>query len=164
VQRDPFPRVVTDAGTRIETAGWIDIPRAGENGMRIRQVRWMLAALAALELSGCGMQGRSRDGRYGKPEPPATVLAVNQNFADINLFVVHAGVRTRLGTVTGLSSRRFRIPRTVPLTAASLQILAAPIGSRQTYLSPPVQARPGGSIDLTLGSSLNQSSVAVWDP
>jgi len=125
---------------------------------------WMHAALAlGMSTAACALPGRSASDKpsYGKPVPRASVLVANHNFSDITLYAVQSGSRIRLGMVTGLTTRRLPIPRSVALMSDEVRILADPIGGSQTYLSPPVRVQPGQSLDLTLGASLNLSSLAV---
>lgn len=127
--------------------------------------RWIrtLLALAMTAAAGCA-SGEGRKRPMGKPAPPAVLVVANHNFADVNVYVVQSGMRARLGTVTGLSTRRFPLPREVMASVADVRLFADPIGGAQTYLSPPVRVRPGQSLELNLGASLNLSSLAVWDP
>jgi hypothetical protein len=130
--------------------------------MRTRQ--WTRMALAlAIAGAACAPVGGSGKRSFGKPAPPAVMVVSNHNFADMNLYVVQSGMRVRLGTVTGLTTRRFSLPREVTRNVSDLRIFADPIGGSQTYLSPPVRVHPGQSLELTLGASLNLSSLAVWN-
>jgi hypothetical protein len=127
--------------------------------------RWTRMALAlALAVSACALPGKKQ--RYGKAavEVPAVVRVRNQNYADINVYLVQTGMRRRLGTVPGLSTQRFTVPRDVPLEAADIRLLADPIGGSGTYLSPAVQVHPGQEMDLVIAASLHLSSLAVWNP
>lgn len=130
--------------------------------MRMRQ--WSRTALALwIACAACARGGASEKPSLGKPAPGAMVVVANHNFADINLYVVQSGMRVRLGTVTGLTTQRLRLPREVTRTVADLRIFADPIGGAQTYLSPPVRVHPGQSLELVLAASLNLSSLAVWN-
>lgn len=129
--------------------------------MRTRQ--WTRAALALLiACTACARGGREKPS-LGKPAPPAMIVVANHNFADMNLYVVQSGMRMRLGTVTGLTRQRFRLPREVTRNVADIRIFADPIGGSQTYLSPAVRVHPGQSLELILGANLNLSSLAVWN-
>lgn len=130
--------------------------------MKTRQ--WTRAALALLiACAACARGGGSLKQPFGKPAPAPMMVVANHNFADMNLYLVQSGMRVRLGTVTGLTRQRFRLPREVTRNVADLRIFADPIGGSQTYLSPPVRLHPGQSLELILGASLNLSSLAVWN-
>lgn len=127
--------------------------------------QWTRGALAmALALSACALPGKKQ--RYGKApvEVPAVVRVANQNYSDINVYVVQSGMRRRLGTVTGMSTQRFTLPRDIPLETMDIRLLADPIGGTGTYLSPAVQVHPGQEMDLTVAAALHLSSLAVWNP
>ncbi|HEX6039702.1 hypothetical protein [Longimicrobium sp.] len=125
---------------------------------------WMRAALVLwISAAGCATAGgRGTKPSLGKRTPPPMVVVANQNFLDMNLYVVQSGVRARLGMVTGLSTQRFRLPRDMNGDMADVRIFADPVGSSQGYLSPPVRVRPGQSLELTIGATLSLSSLAVW--
>lgn len=58
----------------------------------------------------------------GIPADNAATLRVdNQAFLDVNIYVLRSGQRTRLGTVTALSTRTFALPRSVVGTAVRVQ-------------------------------------------
>lgn len=130
--------------------------------MKTRQ--WTRVALVlAMAAGACAPGGTGKQRPVGKPAPPTLVVVANRNFLDMNLYVVQSGMRVRLGTVTGLSTQRFRLPREVARHTGDLRLFADAIGGPQSYLSPPVSVRPGQSLELTLGASLNLSSLAVWN-
>src|SRR5215207_8963119 len=52
---------------------------------------------------------RAAPGLAPAGRPPVTVEVVNQNRADVNLYVLRGGTRTRLGTVVAGGSRTFRL-------------------------------------------------------
>jgi hypothetical protein len=125
-----------------------------------------MSLVLALGVAGCASPGGSPNrSSLDKPvtEAPATVRVSNHNFSDVTVYVVQSGMRSRLGMVTGLTTRRFRMPMGMSTDAGDVRIYADPIGGSQGYLSPPVRVRPGQALDLTLGAILNLSSLAVWD-
>src|SRR2546425_12529026 len=77
------------------------------------------ARLARAMLSGgCGHAGKS-----GSPEPqaPTTLKVRNQNFLDMDVFVLREGQRIRLGMVPGLSSQAFTIPADIVRSSPQLR-------------------------------------------
>jgi hypothetical protein len=130
--------------------------------MTMRQ--WARAALV-LALGACAIpqeEGSKRS--YGKRDPGPLVRVTNHNYLDVNLYVVQAGTRWRLGTVTGNSARNFRVPPDRTLETAEIRIQADPIGGVATYLSQPVYLRRGQEMDLIIGPSMPLSSLAVSEP
>lgn len=97
------------------------------------------------------------------PRRAATTVEVqNNNWLDMVVYVVRSGARVRLGMVTSMSKESFRVPDSAMAPASSLHLEAHPIGSNQSFVAPPVQARPGQRIDLTIQNHLAISSVTVW--
>jgi len=109
-------------------------------------MRGVLLALALLS-AGC-----SHAVNAGPPEPEArtTVRVDNRNFLDMNVFVLRAGQRIRLGTVTGLSSQVFTIPPDIVRSSPQLQFELHPIGGRGNPRTETISVQPGDEIDLTI--------------
>ncbi len=110
-----------------------------------RYVALLLLVMGAF--SGCSRSARA-------PREPLTaetaVRVENRNFADMNIFVIRAGQRIRLGTVTGLSTRVLEIPRSVMAGPTPLQFLADPIGSNRTPISQEITVQPGDEVGLVI--------------
>jgi hypothetical protein len=111
----------------------------------------MRAALFALALVsvGCGpgLQSGSTD-----PEPRTTLRVVNQNFLDMNVYVLRGGQRLRLGTVTGLTTQVLVIPATIA-RSSPLQFEVHGIGGRGNPRSETISVQPGDEIRLTIPPS-----------
>ncbi|OLD51550.1 MAG: hypothetical protein AUI63_00710 [Gemmatimonadetes bacterium 13_1_40CM_2_60_3] len=109
----------------------------------------MRSALLALALLSAGC---SHAVRSGPPEPrPQTTLKVdNQNFLDMVVYVLRAGQRIRLGTVTGLSSQVFTIPPDIVRSSPQLQFELHPIGGRGNPRSETISVQPGDEVVLTI--------------
>jgi len=122
--------------------------------------QWVRLTLV-LAIGAAGCAGREKPG-LGKPAPPAVVNVANNNYADVTVYLVHAGQRRRLGTVTGLSRQAFTLPRSAH--TRELYLLADPVGGARSYLSPAVHVRAGEAVDLRLHPTLSLSSVSVWGP
>jgi hypothetical protein len=114
-----------------------------------RKASTMSGALVALALlsAGCGQAVKS-----GPPEPQTrTTLKVdNHNFLDIDVFVVRAGQRIRLGTVTGLSSQVFAIPPDIVRSSPQLQFELHAIGGRGNPRTETISVQPGDEVELTV--------------
>jgi hypothetical protein len=114
-----------------------------------RKASTMRGALLALALlcAACGHAGKSGP---PEPEPRTTVKVDNHNFLDMNVFVLGAGQRIRLGTVTGLSSQVFTIPAYLVRSAPQLEFELHPIGGRGNSRSETISVRPGDEVELTV--------------
>lgn len=125
-----------------------------------------LALVLALGTAACASARGPEKPRLGKEPvvPRAVVHVSNNNFADVTVYVVQSGMRLRLGTVTGLSEQRFRLPRRFAVDAGDLVLVADPIGGFQAYRSPAVRVQAGGKVDLRVHPTLSMSTVSVWGP
>lgn len=103
----------------------------------------VLLAVAALA---CAPQ-QSESGRTAPA--PATVQVDNQAFLDVNVYALRSGQRIRLGTVTGLSTRTFVIPRTL-VGGALVRFQADFIGSGRAPVSEEMVIWAGDSVELTI--------------
>lgn len=84
----------------------------------------------------------------------------NQNFYDMDLYVVSEGLATRIGDVTGNSTGHFVLdPSFFPTN--EIRIIATPVGGNGRASSGPLNVGPGQSINFTIGSLLRQSSATV---
>ena len=93
------------------------------------------------------------------PESAIGVQVKNNNFLDMDVYAVAEGMPTRLGTVTGNSSRSFVIDPS--FATRDLRIIATPIGGNGRAGTGAVLASPGQTIVFTIGSTLSSSSVYV---
>jgi hypothetical protein len=80
----------------------------------LRFVRFAAApALLAAFTVGCFIFGRGKPGQEPAVNVPEGEIApniVNHNYLDVVIYVLHHGVRTRVGTVTGSTSAVFLLP------------------------------------------------------
>lgn len=93
----------------------------------------------------------------------ATVVVENRNWSDMTVYAVHGGMRYRLGTVTSMTTARFRLPERSMVTTQALRLVADPIGSSTGYVSQGVQVYPGQQVAFTIQNHLAISSVAVFN-
>ena len=120
------------------------------------------AALAALFLSAC----------MGPP-PPRFIIGggevsreirievVNDNYADMNIFVMGNGSNFRLGDVTGKTTATFTLNPDQISPSLGLRFLADPVGSREAFLSDAVTVQPGSIVVLNIHPDLPQSFVIL---
>jgi hypothetical protein len=88
------------------------------------------------------------------------VRVENNNFADMDVYVVSEGIASRLGTVTGNSTQQFVLNRSF-IPAQDLRIVATPIGGNGRASSGPILVQPGQEIDFTINPLLRASSASV---
>ncbi len=83
-------------------------------------------------------------------QPRTTVEIINNNFYDMNIFIIRSGQRIRLGNVRGNGSRVLTIPAYVADTGGSFRFLADPIGSNRGPISQEMFINPGDEVRLTI--------------
>lgn len=99
----------------------------------------VIPACASLRQSGPVVEGE-----------PTTVEVRNQNFLDMNVYVLNGGQRVRLGTVTGLSTRTLELPSSMVFGSATVRFEMNPIGSSARPISQEITVREGDQIVLTI--------------
>jgi hypothetical protein len=92
----------------------------------------------------------------------APVLKVeNNNWMDVDVYLVRNGEPFPLGTVSGPGEGHLVLPSLATTPGAQVQILVLPIGGADDYLSPTLLVNPGDVLHLTVENSLDLSSVSV---
>src|SRR3989442_593471 len=114
-----------------------------------RKASTMRGALLALALLSAGCSQALKP-RPSEPQPQTTLKVDNQNFLDMVVYVLRAGQRIRLGTVTGLSSQVFTIPPDIVRSSPQLQFELHPIGGRGNPRSETISVQPGDEVVLTI--------------
>jgi hypothetical protein len=117
---------------------------------------------ATMSTLGLGATGCSRTGQAAGEVAPTSAIGLrvrNNNFLDVDVYAVSAGLATRLGTVTGNSSRNFVLDAS--LATPDLRIVATPIGGNGRASTGQVLVSPGQTIDFTIGSILQNSTVII---
>ncbi len=120
----------------------------------------MLAALAPV---GCGRTagGTSEASTLAPVAGNATVVVQNDNFADVDVFVVRGGdVLARLGMVNGESTATFTVdPSLFP--TGRLSLIARPIGGVGAARSGPLVVDGGETVTFTISPDLQASMATV---
>lgn len=123
--------------------------------------RLRLVATFAVLLAACS-RNKANDDFYPRADP-IPVHVQNENFLDMNVFVVSSGVSRRLGLVTGNSAADFKIQWSI-VNGQSISLTATPIGGRGSAGSGALNVSPGQMIDFKIGSVLRQSTATVRQP
>lgn len=130
--------------------------------MRNQLSRLATAAALSLTVAACAGGPSVQNGPL-PPDGEATKVEVrNNNWSDMNVYVERSGMRQRLGTVTSMSVKSFRVPKAFLSTSGSVRLVADPIGSRQQHITSPVQVWPGQTVAFTIENHMAISSVSVW--
>jgi hypothetical protein len=128
---------------------------------------WLAAALAVLLVSGpaCFVLNRGPGANRPEvdiPEGEIALSVTNHNYLDVVVYVVHHGVQTRVGTVTGSSSTVFSLPVRLLGQGREIQLLGDAIGSDAFARTDILVVQRGQYIEWTLETDLRRSSVGVF--
>ena len=121
-----------------------------------------VVSFATISSFGLGATSCSRSGEAAGEVAPTSAVGLrvrNNNFLDMDIYAVSAGLATRLGTVTGNSSRNFVLDPS--LATPDLRIVATPIGGNGRASTGQVLVSPGQTIDFTIGAVLQNSTVFI---
>ena len=118
-------------------------------------------ALAALLVPGCATGGSADPDRGERDADSAvTVLVENRNWQDATIYVTGGSQRLRLGLVTSMASRRFRIPSD-QVHPGGLELVAELVGSTDRKGTGLLVTSAGDRIYWTLQTQLDVSTVHV---
>ena len=136
-----------------------------ERSVRVLRLRAALVALLAVSPA-CFVFNRGNKAErlpaFDVPEGEIALTVTNHNYLDVVVYVLHDGQETRVGTVTGSSSRVFFIPVRLLGLGHELQLLGDPIGSTDYARTQTLVIQPGQYIEWTLETDLRRSSVGVF--
>ncbi len=133
-------------------------------GLRI--VRFAAApGLLAACTAGCFIFGRGNpvpQPAVNVPEGEIALNVVNHNYLDVVIYVVHDGVRTRVGMATGSSATMVFLPARLLGQGREIQLRGYAIGSNDYAITQILVVQPGQLIEWTLETDLRRSSVGVF--
>lgn len=126
----------------------------------MRNIRHFCAVLCAATLLAACASGRNRVS--SNPElQPISLSVTNQNWLDVDVFVLNGNTRYRIGQVGGNGSATLSIPSSLVVNG-QVQLLADPIGSNDIYTSDMITVAPDEKVQLTVAPRMRMSSFAVW--
>ena len=114
--------------------------------------------------AGCVRHPQTEDDQQASVKAdPIHIHVRNENFLDMNVYVIVNGVSRRLGTVTGNGAGDFTVDWGITI-GQSISIQAVPIGGRGSANSGQLSIGLGQVIDFTVAPVLRQSTVSVHEP
>lgn len=118
----------------------------------------VLSMVLALASAGChrGSFANAPAGTQGS----VGLVVQNQNFYDMDLYVVSEGLATRVGSVGGNSTATFTLDPSF-LPSSDLRVIATPVGGNGRASSGPLSVGPGQTINFTIAPVLRQSSATI---
>lgn len=90
------------------------------------------------------------------------MTVINNHWSDVAVYLVSGPMRTRLGSVTAMGKGEFAIPRAYVVGVSEITVRADPLGSKDSFVSPPIQVFPGARVELNLAPRLAASYFAVY--
>jgi len=123
-----------------------------------------LALLAASSFGAQAVAAQEAETEQSQVETRASdgsveVQVLNHNWSDVRVYALRGGQRYRIGTVTALTSAVLRIPGNLQPDVFGVQLLAVPIGARDTHVSPVVDVIEGERLLWSLENNLDLSSL-----
>jgi hypothetical protein len=141
-----------------------DSPREGREAAMFRRIAMAIGAvgLAAAVVIPTRAYAQSEVQIGPDAAAPVTMYVDNGNWLDVRVYVVRSGnIYDRIGTVRAFTTKEFELPRWVTSYNNYLQLVVAPIGSRERYAAPPVMVSAGDIVEWKLGSNLSNSNISV---
>jgi hypothetical protein len=128
--------------------------------------RWGPAALLSLVVACAGHPAAAT------PSPqPATAAASskdgirvridNQNFNDMDVYLLDRGTRVLLGSASGLSRTTLLLPAAVTASGGRVTLQADPIGASAPIRTPQLLVAPGQQVYWTIGADRAGSYASV---
>jgi hypothetical protein len=124
-------------------------------------LKWLsLPALLLIVSTGCA--GKHKESTRPLPTTPTSLRIENQNWLDVNIYVVHDGQRSRIGAATAARTTELMIPPSMLGQLGTIRLVADPVGSSTAITSPTVVVKEGTRLVWTLATDLSRSSLAVY--
>lgn len=131
----------------------------GNYMIAIRRNLMMLASVTVLA-GGCAYGHTTMDDA-AMADDRTEVRVTNNNWSDMTIYLLRAGTRQRLGTVTSQMTHTFVVPSHLISSSSQVYLMADPIGSRHAFRSAPVILNPGQTAEWKLENSLALSSMWI---
>src|SRR5712692_8004225 len=128
--------------------------------------RWAMLAALLLAAPACFVFNRGSNAAPAPavdvPEGEIALTVTNHNYLDVVIYVLHDGLQTRVGTVTGSSSTVFFFPGRLLGQGREIQLYGHAIGSETYARTDILIVQRGQYIEWTLETDLRRSSVGVF--
>jgi hypothetical protein len=110
------------------------------------------SALLVLAASSSACRSASRANAESDAQPETTVSVQNQDFLDMDVYVVRVTQRIRLGTAPGHNTTVLKIPESLVIPGVELQFLCDPIGGNRAPVSERITVFPGDQLVLIINT------------
>jgi hypothetical protein len=85
----------------------------------------------------------------------------NQNYSDMDVYLLSRGTRILVGSVTGLTRATLMLPTGSALTDGRVQLQADPLGAVAPIRTPQLLVSPGEQVYWTIGADRADSYASV---
>ncbi len=97
-----------------------------------------------------------------RSDSEATLHVENHHYGDVDIYVIHNGSRTRVGSVTATSDETFTLNPRVIGTVGTMQLLAHGVGVAGSLSSEQFSIRSGMQINWTIDSNMSRATLAIY--
>jgi len=125
--------------------------------MPTRRAVLVLACLLVLAAS-CGHHNVAAV--QSTPSPVWVLMVRNHHWLDVEVFVVHGGLTTRVGLVTATMDESFRLSTRL-LDGGVIQLLGHPVGGGANVATEQILVRGGQTVQWELERTLLHASLSV---
>jgi len=129
------------------------VARRGASGRGVDYVAMRAPAASLVVLAVTGVACHRPAAAPLNPRAEVALTVENQNFLDMDVFIIRGGQRLRLGMVSGLSSRILMVRPELIGYGTEVQFEVHPIGGRGNPITETISVRPGDVIHLTIPPS-----------
>jgi hypothetical protein len=95
------------------------------------------------------------------PKGRIPVRIDNQNYSDMDVYLLSRGTRVLLGSVTGLTRATLMLPTGSALADGRVQLQADPLGAVAPIRTPQLLVSPGEQVYWTIGADRADSYASV---
>jgi len=127
----------------------------GPDGQRLAALA--VALTFSFSLSDCAIFR----GRGGHAHGSVAIQVRNDNWLDVDVFLMRNGQPERLGMVNSLSEESFAVDAD-RFHVNDIRVLVDPIGSNATWTSPAIVLGSGQGIRVDIKNALSLSTVSVY--
>src|SRR5918998_1328530 len=121
----------------------------------------VIPAAAILAAPSCGLVSPPQQPVSRQRPSPVCVGGQSNNWNDITVYLITAGLPQRLGMVTAMGNASFEFPAQRLNTSSSVRLRALPVAG-QPFTSETILVMPGQAIFWTLENNLETSSFTVY--
>ena len=121
---------------------------------------FLTIAAAAFVLGACAPATEQAAAR--SPARSNTQLVVqNNNMMDMSIYLLRGSTRTRVGSVTSMTTSRFTIPDAYVFGNSDLTVQVDAVGARK-YTLPHIQVFPGAVVSVQIENNVQLSNYSVY--